>query len=395
MLTREVISTYSLLYTWPGRRPDLPPAIFAAHLDVVPVEAEGAWKHPSFSGAVADGSVWGRGAIDDKSGVLGLLEAVEALIASGFAPERTLYLAFGHDEEDGGADGAATIAQHLAAKGVKDAVLLDEGGVIYDRVPGVRKPVAFIGITEKAPVTFDLRVNAAGGHASMPPAQTAAGVLGRALDRLEQRPMASRLDGAPLETFMTLAPEMTLPMRVVFANLWLTRPVVLRHLGASPETNATIRTTMATTMLQASQKANVLPTSAHATVNVRLLPNDTVETVTRHMRAAIDDNRVVISVVSGGTGPPPISPTTTGEFARIGAAIRAVYPDVLVAPFLTVGATDSRHYVQIAPRHYRFLPIHFDGAVEHIHGVDEHVRIDAYANAIRIYATVMRNLAGS
>jgi carboxypeptidase PM20D1 len=314
------------------------------------------------------------------------------LIAAGFAPERTVYLAFGHDEEDGGAGGAAAIARHLAATGVNDAVLLDEGGVIYDRVPGVSRPVAFIGITEKDPVTFELRVDAAGGHASMPPASTAAGALGRALDRLEQRPMASRLDGATLEMFMTLAPEMALPMRLVFANLWLTRPVVLRHLGASPDTNATIRTTVAATMLQASQKANVLPASAHATLNVRLLPGDTVETVTRHMRAAIDDDRVRITVVSGGSGAPPPISTTTSEFARLGAAIRAIYPELLVAPFLTVGATDSRHYVQIAPRLYRFLPIRLEGT-ELIHGVDERVGIDAYANAIRVYATIMRELA--
>jgi carboxypeptidase PM20D1 len=397
VLRREAIATYSLLYTWPGRRADLPPVILVAHLDVVPVESSGRpWTQPPFSGALANGSVWGRGAIDDKSGVLGLLEAIEALLAAGFTPERTVYLAFGHNEEDGGdASGAAAIAQHLADRGVHDAWLLDEGGVIYDRVPGVRQPVAFIGITEKDPVIFELRVAGAGGHASMPHSETATGLLGRALDRLEQRPMPSRLDGAARAMFMTLAPEMTIPMRAVFANLWLTRPMVLRRFAMTPETNATIRTTMASTMLQASQKANVLPTSAHAIVNVRLLPGDTTDTVTRHMQSVIDDGRVQIRVLAGGDRkPPPVSPTATPEFARLGSAIRSIYPDVLVAPVLTVAATDSRHFVKIAPHMYRFLPIHFDGAFETVHGVDEHVRVDAYANAIRIYATIVKDLAG-
>ncbi len=397
VLTRETIATYSLLYTWPGRRTDLPPIILVAHLDVVPVESSGrAWSQPPFSGALANGSVWGRGAIDDKSGVLGLLEAVEALIAMGFTPERTVYLAFGHNEEDGGdPSGAAAIAEHLAGRGVQDAWLLDEGGVIYDRVPGVRQPVAFIGITEKDPVIFELRVVGAGGHASMPPAETAVGLLGRALDRLEQRPMPSRLDGAARAMFMTLAPEMTIPMRAVFANLWLTRPMVLRRFAMTPETNATIRTTMTATMLQASQKSNVLPTSAHAIVNVRLLPGDTNETVTQHMRSVIDDDRVIITVLAGGDrNPPPISPTGTPEFVRLGSAIRSIYPEVLVAPFLTVAATDSRHFVRIAPQIYRFLPVYFEGAVETIHGVDEHVTIEAYEKAIQIYATVIKHLAG-
>ena len=395
-LSRETIATYSLLYTWPGRRGDLPPVILLAHLDVVPADLSGRqWTQPPFGGAVADGSVWGRGAIDDKSGVLGLLEAVEALVAAGFTPERTVYLAFGHNEEDGGdASGAAAIAQHLAGRGIHDAWLLDEGGLILDGVPGVTRPVAFVGITEKVPVNIELRVEAAGGHASMPPAETAVGILGRALDRLEQRPMPARLDGAVRETFMTLAPEMTLPMRVLFANLWLTRPVILRRLAAQPRTNATFRTTMAPTMLEASPKANVLAVAARAVVNVRLLPGDTVDTVTRHMRSAIDDGRVTIAVLTGEAGnAPPISPTQTGEFARLGSAIRSVYPNALVAPLLTIGATDSRFYTSIAPLTYRLLPIHFADALEVMHGVDERVPIDAYANAIRTYATIIKEMA--
>jgi carboxypeptidase PM20D1 len=208
--------------------------------------------------------------------------------------------------------------------------------------------------------------------------------------------MRPRFAGAARETFTTLAPEMSLPMRVLFANLWLTRPLIVRRFAAEPRTNALLRTTIAPTMLEASPKANVLATSARAIVNVRLLPEDAVDSVMRHMRSAIDDDRVTVTVPAGEAGTaPPISPTETGEFARLGSAIRSVYPDVLVAPLLTVGATDSRFYTAIAPRAYRFLPVHFSDALDVIHGIDERIPVDAYANAIRTYATIIKEMAGS
>jgi carboxypeptidase PM20D1 len=395
-MAREVIAGYSLLYTWRGRRPDLPPVILMGHLDVVPAETTGrSWQHPPFSGAIVDGSVWGRGAIDDKSGVLGILEAAEALVASGFTPERYVYFAFGHNEEgDDDASGAGEIAAHLGRLGVHDAWLLDEGGLIYDRVVGVPRPVALIGIAEKNPVIFELRVTAAGGHASMPPRESAVGILGRALDRLERHPMKARLDGAAREMFTTLTPEMSLPMRAVFANLWLTKPIVLWQMAAKPEINASIRTTIAPTMLEASPKVNVLATSARAVLNVRLLPGDTMAAVAAHMKSAIADERVEVVAVAGSGPPIRISPTDTVKFGRLQSAIRAVYPDIVVSPYLTMAATDSRFYARIAPSIYRFLPISLAGALEAVHGVDERVRIDAYEKGIRTYATILEELAG-
>ena len=396
-LTREIVAGYSLLYTWRGSQPDRPPIILTAHLDVVPAEPDPRrpWTHPPFAGVIDDGSVWGRGAIDDKSGVLGLLESVEALLASRFAPERTVYLAFGHNEE--GADdasGARAIADLLASRGVRDAWLLDEGGLIYDRVPGVTGAVAFVGVAEKAAIDVEISVRGEGGHASMPPRETAVGLLARALDRIERRPMPARLDGATAQMFATLAPEMALPMRLAFANLWLMRPLVLRQLAARSDTNATIRTTFAPTMLAGSAKTNVLATDARAIVNVRLLPGDTPEQVLAHLRDAVDDPRVAIAAPRAAqVQATTVSATDTPEFAALQRAIRAVYPDVRVAPYLTTGATDARHYVHVAPNVYRFLPVRQDGALEAIHGIDEHIRIDAYVDAIRTYATIISTLS--
>jgi carboxypeptidase PM20D1 len=395
-LTKERIARWSLLYTWPGRTPELAPIILAAHLDVVPVEpgTERLWTHAPFSGDLADGSLWGRGTIDDKSAVAGMLEAVDALLATGFKPSRTVYLAFGHNEEDGGdASGAGRIAEALRIRGVKNAWLLDEGGLIYDQVPGIHQPVAFIGVAEKGSMNLEVVARSAGGHAAMPPAQTAVGILARAIDRLERRQMPARLDGAALNMFETLAPDMSLGFRAAFANLWLTRPLVLPLLTSRPQTNALVRTTTAPTMLEGSPKANVLAVTARAVINFRLLPGDTPDAVESHVRAAVDDDRVEIHRVGLSTSASPVAESDTPAFAALARSIRAVYPNALVAPYLSIAATDAREYSAVAAEAYRFLPIYQGGALESIHGTNEHVRLDAYEKAIRVYATLLEELA--
>ena len=205
--------------------------------------------------------------------------------------------------------------------------------------------------------------------------------------------MPARIDGAARATFDTLAADMSLPLRVVLANLAVTRPLLLSRLTSSPDTNASVRTTTAPTMLSGSAKSNVLATTALAVVNFRLLPGDTVDTVKAHAARAIDDSRVTLSVAADGaseaTSP---SPTDTPEYAALAGAIRAIYPDALVAPYLTVGGTDARHYRDITSGTYRFLPIHQSDIVTLIHGVNEYVTVDGYAQAIRFYATLIEAL---
>ena len=397
-LAREPIAQHSLLYTWLGRNPSLPPIILTSHLDVVPVEpeSEATWSHPPFGGVVADGSVWGRGAIDDKAGVLGLLESVEALLASGFKPMRTVYLAFGHNEEGGGdSSGAAAIAAMLASRGVQHATLLDEGGVIYDKAPGVKKPVAFVGIAEKGILSLEIVAHAAGGHASMPPAETAVGILGGALSRLERSPMPVQFTGATRAMIDTLAPEMSFGARTLAANLWLTRLFAPLVANRSPQLNASLRTTIAPPMISASPTENVLPSSARAIVNIRLLPGDSANDVQSHVVRVIGDRRVDVARRGTATEASAVSDYTTPEFAALARSIRAVYPNVLVSPYLTIAATDAREYPAVAANLYRFEPILQPGIEEEIHGINEHVTIDAYKNAIRIYSTVITVWAGA
>ena len=261
-LQREVVGEHSLLFTWQGSDPRLRPMLLAGHLDVVPVEdgTQNQWQQEPFSGLISDGFIWGRGAIDNKSTVIGTLEAVEMLLAEGVRPTRTVYLAFGHDEEVGGTHGAREIAALLKSRGVALDMVLDEGGVISDGVlPGVAAPVALVGVAEKGFVTIELSTRVTGRHSSMPPRQSAVGILSAAIAKLENHQMPARMEGATEQLFETIGPEFPAVHRAVFANLWLTRPVVLRTLEKTPSTNAMVRTTTAPTIFRAGTKDNRAP----------------------------------------------------------------------------------------------------------------------------------------
>jgi len=398
-LRREIVWSHSLLYTWPGSDASLKPILLMGHLDVVPVEpgtAE-AWREDPFGGRIAGGFIWGRGAIDNKLAVVGTLEAVEMLLGEGFRPARTVHLAYGHDEEVGGTHGAREIAALLKSRGVELETVLDEGGVIGEEIlPGISEPVALVGIAEKGFVSVELSTRTAGGHSSLPPPQTAIGILGAAIARLEESPMPARLERPTRELFDHIGPRFPLVRRAVFANLWLTGPLVMRKLEGNPTTNAMIRTTTATTVFQAGAKDNVLPSHARAVVNFRILPGDSVAGVVEHVRRAIDDDRVEIRPVAGFSAEPsPVSSTESESYRRLERTILSVAPDVIVAPYLVVVGTDARHFAASSRNVFRFLPVRLAARdLQRIHGTDERVAVRDYEEAIRIYRRFILDAAG-
>jgi carboxypeptidase PM20D1 len=398
-LRREVVGAHSLLYTWEGTNRSLEPLLFSAHMDVVPVEpgTEAQWQEDPFSGRIAGGFVWGRGAIDNKPAVVGLLEAVEALLAEGFRPARTVFLAYGHDEEVGGGAGAKPIAALLQSRGIRLAMVLDEGGVIGDGVlPGIAAPVALVGIAEKGFASIELSTRAGGGHSSLPPPQTAIGILAAAVARLERSPMPARLEGPTRLLFESIGPRLGFAQRAIFANLWLTRPLVLRRLEGSPTTNAMVRTTTAATVFQAGTKDNVLPSHARAVVNFRIAPGDTVAGVVEHVRRAVDDTRVEVRVAGRFSAEPsPVSPVDSDAFRTLERAIRSVTPDAVVAPYLVVVATDARHYAGLGRDVFRFLPLRLNrDDLARMHGADERIAVREYERAVRTYRRLIRDAAG-
>ncbi len=354
------------------------------------------WRHPPFDGVIADGFVWGRGSWDDKGNLYAMLEAAEALAAQGFKPKRTVYFAFGHDEEVAGTRGATAIAALLAQRKVRLDYILDEGLLITDGIlQGLDKPAALIGVAEKGYATLVLTAQAVPGHSSMPPRETAIGMMSAALARLEDHRLPTRIRGAMSEMFDTLAPEMGGFNRVVLSNLWLFRPLLLKQLEKTGPTEASVRTTTALTIFNAGEKDNVLPGNATATVNFRLLPGDTQASVTDHVRSTIANPKINIAPFPGNTEPPRVTATSSDAYRALNRTIRETFPDVVVAPGLMVAATDSRHYADVADSIFRFSPVRATAEdLKRFHGTDERLSIDNYGDMIRFYRRLIENTAG-
>lgn len=396
-LTRERVADASLLYRWPGRAA-CAPLLLLAHQDVVPVEpgTEADWRHAPFSGVHAEGFVWGRGALDDKAALLGILEAIEHLLGEGFVPACDVWLAFGHDEETGGEAGAAALAAHLQQRGVQPAFVLDEGGAITTgSFPGLDVPLAAVGVAEKGYLNLRLRVQAEGGHSSMPPRRTAIGRLAAAVARLEARRPPAAMNPAQRELLQRVAPHLPVLQRVLLSNLWLTAPLVQHLIAASPAADATLRTTTAPTLFAAGVKDNVLPQHAEAVVNFRLRPGDTVESVLAHVRATIDDDQVRVATQAQARAPTQLAPWDGAAFRRIESALRQVSPeaDLIVAPYVSNGGTDARHYAALTPHLYRLVPVRLDqDELGAMHGTNERIAVREYLRAVRFYLALLRGL---
>ncbi len=391
-MSREVLGG-SLLFTWAGTDSSLPPAVLTGHFDVVPEGDASLWTHPAFAGVVVEGFIWGRGTLDDKIGVLGLLEAAEHLITNSVRPERTIYLAFGHDEEVGGLNGAKKMAALLAERGVEPEFVLDEGMVIMSEgLPGLDRPVALVGIAEKGAVTLELTTRGAGGHSSMPARGGAVARLARALDRLEKEPLPTHFEGPAEQFFRYVAPEMSFKSRLALTNRWILGPIVERELSRAPGTDALLRTTTALTIVQAGVKNNVLPTEAMARVNFRIHPSDNVDSVEAQVRQIIDDPEIEIKRLDPGE-PSPVAPTDQGGFRRIETTIRETFPETMVAPMLVLGMTDARHYGDLTPQVFRFAPLKVgSGDLKRVHGIDERIGVEDYLDAVAFYIRLIEGL---
>jgi carboxypeptidase PM20D1 len=391
-LDKHTLNQWSLVYRWEGRDPALPPVIFMAHQDVVPAEEESEWTYPPFSGEVAEGFIWGRGTLDVKCQLTGLLDAAEHLLGMDFQPQRTIYLAFGHDEEIEGEQGAQAIVRWLEEQGIRPAAVLDEGGAVIEGIlGGVDDPIAVIGTAEKGQVTLELAVDAAPGHASTPPKQTAVGILSKAIAQIEAHPMPAH-PAAITSLIRHVGEKAPAGNRFMMANAWLLGGLIARVMSLNPQTNAMIRTTTAATIIKGGVKDNVLPRSARAHINCRLLPGDSIEDVAAHFRRVINDERVAVIVPPDGNAASPVSPTESSAFTSLRRTIKQTFGDIPVTPYLMLGASDSRHYVRLCDHVYRFEPVLMAQAdLDRIHGIDERISVDAMARMVQFYMQIMQH----
>ncbi|MBP7565498.1 MAG: M20 family peptidase [Burkholderiaceae bacterium] len=398
-LQREVVGSHGLLYTWKGRDATAKPVALLAHQDVVPIApgTESAWQAAPFGGEIRDGFVWGRGAWDNKGNLFAQLEAIEMLLAQGYVPPRTVYLVMGHDEEVSGLRGAKPIAGLLKSRGVQLDWVLDEGLLVMEGIlAGLSRPAALVGVAEKGYGTFFLDLDTHPGHSSMPPRETAIGMMSAALTRLEGNQLPAGIRGVAAEMFDTLAPEMSPLNRVMLSNLWLTRPVVQRMLEKSASTNAMLRTTTALTIVNAGNKDNVLPGHASAAVNFRVLPGDSLASVERHVHDTVANDAIKVTQYKGNAEPSPVSPTAAGGYQSINRTIREVFPEAIVAPGLMIAATDSRHFAIVSDNIYRFSPVRTGPEdLGRFHGTNERLSIANYAEMIRFYHRLLGTHLGA
>lgn len=394
-LKLERVNTYGLLYEWKGKSTSLKPALLMGHYDVVPVVqgTEKMWKHQPFAGDIAEGFVYGRGTLDDKVTVMGVLEAVEHLLKNNHTPERTFYLAFGHDEEISGRNGAQQIAALLESRKAELEYVVDEGGVIkIDGVSGINQPIALIGVAEKGYTTLQLSATGDGGHSSMPPAQTSIGMLAEAIDKLQKHPFPARLGGAAGYMQDYLAPEMPFFTKLAMANRWLLNSVIIGILEKTNAGNAMVRTSIAPTVIHAGVKDNVLPVEAIAKINFRILPGDSVKTVIDYVKKTIGNDRITVeSLKQFDSEPSPVSDTATVGFRSLHRTIKACFPNAIVAPYLVVGATDARYYKNVSQNLYRFMPVRMnDEDLKRPHGTNERISVEDFKNFVRFYIELVK-----
>lgn len=389
-LELEVVHNYTVLFTWAGTSSTTDPAVLMAHQDVVPIEEETItlWSVDPFAGTVKDDFIWGRGTVDDKINLIAILESVEKLLSEGFKPNGTVYLLFGHDEEIGGS-GAKAVAQLFRERGIRPSLVLDEGGIVTrEKVPGLTRNVALLGTSEKGSLTLELSAEMAGGHAAMPEKETAISILSKALVRLNDNPFEPRFSPSSQDFARAIGPELPFGQRLAFANLWLFESTVFSIYEQSGPGNAMIRTTIAPTILKSGMKENVVPTVASATLNLRLLPGDTLESVIHRLRNVMDDDRIHIKVKDYR----PASTVTSMEssaYQLVEMTARHTFDSAVVSPFLMIAATDSRHFSGIADGIIKFSPM-----VDPIgfHGIDERVSLDSFSKSLWFFEQLIRNL---
>jgi carboxypeptidase PM20D1 len=389
-LSREIVTDFSYVYTWKGTDPALAPLILMAHYDVVPVEpsATKLWTVQPFSGEIRKDTVWGRGAVDDKCSMISIMEAVESLLRQNYTPRRTVMLCFGHNEESTG-QGAVAIVRLLQQKGIHADMVVDEGGEITnDRLPGIHRPVALIGIGEKGYATFELLVEKAGGHSSRPDKETAIDILSRGLYKLQNEKTPRRIL-PPTREFLTRISGSSedLFQKMALNNLWLFEGYVLYKMGEDKDGRAMTGTTIVPTILESGVRENVIPSQARALVNSRILPGESIKEVEDFIRKAIGDDRVKIRITGDfSTEPSAMTDFHSDAFKKVADAASAVADDIIPAPFIMLGATDSRNFRAISNGVVNFCPTTDSKGY---HGIDERLPVRDLQRAIQFYTLLI------
>jgi carboxypeptidase PM20D1 len=391
-----------ILFRWKGRNEktaglgageseNAEASVLMAHYDVVPVDAD-AWQEPPFDAVIKDGVMWGRGTLDTKVTLNGILTAADSLIATGFVPAEDIYFAFSGQEEIDG-PGATHAVAYFKENHIRLSMVVDEGGaVVQDVFPGVSEPCAMVGIAEKGLLDLEYAIHSQGGHASAPKPHSPVGILAEAVCRVEDHPMKMHISKPVAEMFDTLGRHAPFGYRIVFANMWAfgwILDLATRKTGGA--FNALLRTTVAFTQMKGSSAPNVLPPEASVISNIRIAPSETIDGVIKKLQSCIHDSRVQLSVFGDySMDPSPISRTDTDGWKRVSNAICGTWNNPIVTPYLMVQCSDSRHYRDVSDRVYRFSAMDLTEEERGlIHGSNERIRLDAAVRAVEFFYRLM------
>jgi carboxypeptidase PM20D1 len=389
-LELSMINDFGIMLLWRGKNPNLLPVVLMAHHDVVAADPD-KWSHHPFAAEVVDGKIYARGAVDTKCILAAQLEAVSSLIASGFEPPRDIYICSSNCEEDLG-DTAGMMVDVFRQRGITPALVLDEGGAVIDNAPlGVKCQFAVIGVSEKGLIKVGVTTNSSGGHAATPAPGDSTNKLVSGLYRLQALKPKAKLSLPVAKMFRELAAHGGFGLRLIFANIWLFRPLIIAIMLKNPETAAMLKTTYALTQLAGSTAANVIPASARASVNIRIDPHETVELAMSRLKRCFDSETEYS--LANAIDPSPISPFDDYAFSYLSSVIHSIYPTAGIAPYIQSSASDARYFARICPHTYRFAGFLFSGDQRsRIHGIDENLDIQSYCRGVLFYIELIRNI---
>jgi carboxypeptidase PM20D1 len=387
----EIVNGYGMLFKIKGEDPSLAPAVLMSHYDVVSAE-ESQWAKPPFSGIIEDGEIWGRGSLDTKCTLAGIMEAAELLLEKGFKPKRDIYVFSTNNEEPAGPTCPKTV-QLFAERGIKPYMVLDEGGIVANRIlPFVKRNIALIGVTEKGILNVELTAEGQGGHSAAPQKKTSIIKLAEALLAINKKPFRARMIAPVAEMLYTLGSNSPAPLKLVLKNQWLFKPLIMKFLSISGETNAFIRTTTAATMAEGSNLINVMPKHAKAWLSIRLMPGDTSDEVVKRLSKITKKYDVTVKAIYSIEAS-PISQTDCESYKLVKDTILAVFKDCAVSQYIMPAATDSRHFCNITPNVYRFSPlIMTKEELASIHKENERIPVQTLDKCVEFFLNIINAL---
>lgn len=372
-------------------RGEAPPLLLYGHVDVVTTVGQN-WSHPPFSGDLADGAVWGRGALDMKGGIAMMLAALLRAAAEPDTLPGDLIFAALADEENWGDYGARFLVQEHADlfHGARYAIGEIGGFTIY---VGTQRFYPIM-VAEKQGVAITATVRGPGGHGSLPMRGGAMAKLGQLLQRLDQHRLPPHIP--TVTRLMIEQMASALPPQVGD----LMRPLIdpartdatLDLLGAQGLTfDPLLHNTVNATVVQGGAKENVIPSEITLKLDGRMLPGFTPDQMLAELHQFAGD---LAEFTAGRSDLTPSSDVNMGLYDTLAAILREADPEGVPIPLLLSGVTDGRHFARLGIQTYGFLPMRVAPdfpVIALIHAADERIPVDAVNfGAEAIYQAVRR-----